>query len=164
MFKTLFFLFFPIILFSQNLTYKVIKIKDGDTVCILMNGKEEVIRLAHIDCPEKKQPFGTKAKQFVSDLCFGEYVSIGNNLKRDRNGRILAEIVLSNGINVNKELVKNGLAWHFKKYSKDNSYAKLETAARIKKAGLWKDKDPIAPWNWRKLSKPALRQYSYSAY
>ena len=129
MFKALFFLFFPIILFSQSQTYKIIKIKDGDTVCILMNGKEEVIRLAHIDCPEKKQPFGTKAKQFASDLCFGKYVSIGHHLKRDRNGRLIAEIVLSNGINVNKELVRNGMAWHFKKYSKDNSYAKLETEA-----------------------------------
>lgn len=105
---------FPVLLFSQ--TYKVIKIKDGDTVCILMNGKEETIRLAHIDCPEKKQPFGSKAKVFVSDLCFGKYLTIGNNLKRDRNKRMIAEIILPNGVNVNKELVKNGLASHFKKY------------------------------------------------
>lgn len=94
----------PILLISQ--TYKVIRIKDGDTVCLLMNGKEEVVRLAHIDSPEKKQPFGNKAKQFVSDLCFGKYVKIGNNLKRDHNKRILAEIILPNGINVNKELLK----------------------------------------------------------
>jgi len=110
-----------------------------------MNGKQEVVRLAHIDSPEKKQPFGNKAKQYVSDLCFGKYVKIGNNLKRDRNKRILAEIILPNGINVNKELVKNGLAWHFKKYSKDNIYAQLELKARSQKTGLWKDKNPIAP-------------------
>lgn len=152
----------PILLISQ--TYKVIKIKDGDTICLLMNGKEEVVRLAHIDSPEKKQPFGNKAKQFVSDLCFGKYVKIGNNLKRDRNKRILAEIILPNGNNVNKELVENGLAWHLKKYSKDNIYAQLEIKARSQKTGLWKDKNPIARWNWRKSSKSSLPSYSFYVY
>ena len=52
--------------------------------------------------------------------------------------------------NLGKELVRNGLAWHFKRYSKSENYADLEAAARKKKIGLWRDKDPIAPWNWRK--------------
>ena len=55
-----------------------------------------------------------------------------------------------NNININKELVKNGLAWHFKKYSSDVEYAKLERQARKSKVGLWKEKNPIAPWDWRK--------------
>ena len=78
--------------------------------------------------------------------------------KTDRNGRSIAELILPNGVNVNKALVKMGLAWHFKKYSKDDSYAKLEIAARNKKAGLWKDKNPIAPWEWRKLKKSAAKK------
>ena len=138
--------------------YKVIGVKDGDTVSLLMEGKEQTVRLAHIDCPEKKQPYGTKAKQMVSDLCFGKYVKVIGDGKLDRNKRLIAEIVLENGININKTLVKNGLAWHFKKYSKDPKYAQLEIEARHKKAGLWKEKDPIAPWDWRKLRKSAPKQ------
>ncbi|HMK04152.1 MAG TPA: thermonuclease family protein [Ferruginibacter sp.] len=129
---------------------KVIGIKDGDTFVLLVDGKEQVIRLAHIDCPEKKQPFGNKAKQFAADLCFGKYVRLVQNNKYDRNKRLIAEIILPDGSNLNKRLVKNGLAWHFKKYSSDAAYAQLEIVARTNKAGLWSEPNPIAPWNWRK--------------
>src|SRR5690606_35698833 len=91
--------------------YKVIGIKDGDTFVLLMNGKEQVVRLAHIDCPEKKQPFGSKAKQFASDACFGKQVTLIHNNSYDRNKRLIAEVILKDGRNLNKELVKNGLAW-----------------------------------------------------
>ena len=118
-----------------------------------MDGKEQTVRLAHIDCPEKKQPYGTKAKDMLSVLCFGKMVRLKGDGKRDRNGRLIAEILLPNGFNVNKTLVKAGLAWHFKKYSKDEIYAQLEIEARNKKVGLWKEKTPISPWNWRKMKK-----------
>lgn len=128
---------------------KVTGIKDGDTYKVLYNGKEETIRLAHIDCPEKKQPFGNKAKQFASDICFGKIVTVKTEGKADRNKRIIGEIILQDGTNVNKELVKNGLAWHFKKYSNNNEYAELEITARQQQIGIWTDKEPIAPWEWR---------------
>ena len=146
-----YFLLFTTYAFSQ--TYKVIGIKDGDTVSILMEGTEKTVRLAHIDCPEKKQPFGNKAKEAISALCFGKLVTLIGNGKKDRNGRLIAELILPNGINVNKTLVKLGLAWHFKKYSKDQDYANLEITARNKKVGLWKDPHSIAPWDWRKSRK-----------
>ncbi|MGE6396110.1 thermonuclease family protein [Chryseobacterium scophthalmum] len=159
-YKTFLLFLFPIIIFSQNKSYKVIGVKDGDTVEILMDGKPQVVRLSHIDCPEKKQPFGNNAKQFASDLCFGKKVKLSTGWKKDRNKRLLAEIILSNGKNLNKELVKNGFAWHYKKYSKDNSYDDLEKQARKLKLGLWNDKIPTAPWEWRKSrkksSKPTL--------
>lgn len=159
-YKTFLLLLFPVIIFSQNKSYKVIGVKDGDTVEILMDGKPQVVRLSHIDCPEKKQPFGNNAKQFASDLCFGKKVKLSTGWKKDRNKRLLAEIILSNGKNLNKELVKNGFAWHYKKYSKDNSYDDLEKQARKLKLGLWNDKIPTAPWEWRKSrkksSKPTL--------
>ncbi len=159
-YKTLLFIFLPLLLFSQ--TYKVIGVKDGDTVELLMNGKPHVVRLSNIDCPEKKQPFGNNAKQFVSDLCFGKMVRMSTDGKKDRNKRLIAEIILKNGKNINKELVKNGLAWHFKKYSKDNSYDTLEKQARKLKLGLWKDKNPIAPWDWRK-SRNSSSPHSFSS-
>lgn len=152
----LFILLFSIFTFCQ--TYKVIGIKDGDTVSILAEGTERTVRLAHIDCPEKKQPFGNNAKEATSKLCFGKMVTLIGDGKTDRNGRLIAELILLNGVNVNKTLVKMGLAWHFKKYSKDVSYAKLEIAARNKKVGLWKEKNPVSPWDWRKLRKSASKK------
>jgi endonuclease YncB( thermonuclease family) len=134
---------------TQN-GYKVIGIKDGDTFVLLIDGKEQVVRFAHIDCPEKKQPFGNKAKQFVSEMCFGKYVTLIHSNKFDRNKRLIAEVILQDGTNLNKQLIKNGLAWHFKKYSKDTEYAELELQARQNKIGLWSDSDQIPPWEWRK--------------
>jgi micrococcal nuclease len=130
--------------------YKVIGVKDGDTFVVLINGKEQVIRLEHIDCPEKKQPFGKKAKQFASDLCFGKNVLLNHDNKYDRNKRLIAEVILINGININKELVSNGLAWHYKKYSKSQEYAELEIFARNNQIGIWSESNPKAPWDWRK--------------
>lgn len=135
---------------AKSVVYKVIGIKDGDTFVVYMDGKEQVIRLAHIDCPENKQPFGSKAKQFASDLCFGQYVSLSHNRTYDRNKRLIAEIILENGTNVNKEMIKNGLAWHFKKYSDDKVYDQLEQLARNEKVGIWSESNPIPPWDWRK--------------
>ena len=135
---------------TQN-GYKVIGVKDGDTFVLLFDGKEQVVRFAHVDCPEKKQPFGSKAKQFVSELCFGKYVTLIHNNKFDRNKRLIAEVILQDGNNLNKELIKNGLAWHYKKYSREMEYAELEMQARQNRIGLWSDHiEPIAPWEWRK--------------
>lgn len=135
---------------SHQNGYKVIGVKDGDTVVLLLDGKEQTVRLAHIDCPEKNQPFGKKAKQFASDLCFEKYVTLNHKNKLDRNQRLIAEIILDNGQNLNKELVRAGLAWHFKKYSKEIEYSELENEARETKIGLWSEPNPIAPWDWRK--------------
>ncbi|WP_114790998.1 thermonuclease family protein [Niabella yanshanensis] len=135
--------------------HKVIGIKDGDTFVVLINGKEQVVRLAHIDCPEKKQPFGAKAKEFVSQQSFGMQVSLVHGYKYDRNRRLIAEVILADGRNLNKELVKNGLAWHFKKYSDDTTYAVLENKARKARVGVWGDHNPIAPWEWRRSKHTA---------
>jgi micrococcal nuclease len=129
---------------------KVTSIKDGDTYKVFYNGKEQTVRLAHIDCPEKKQPYGNKAKKFASDICFGNVVVVKSDGNTDRFKRIIAEILLKDGRNVNKELVKNGLAWHFKKYSDNIEYAELEIIARNNHFGIWSESNPIAPWDWRK--------------
>lgn len=129
---------------------KVTGIKDGDTYKVFYNGSEQTIRLAHIDCPEKKQPFGSKAKQFASDICFGKYVTVKSEGKKDRYKRIIAEIILQDDTNLNKELVKNGLAWHFTKYSDNQEYADLEINARKNQIGIWSEPNPTAPWDWRK--------------
>lgn len=145
-------LLIPFLVFAQTYTGKIIAIKDGDTVVMLVKNKPQTIRLAHIDTPEKKQPYGTAAKIFLSERIYGREVQAVIAGKRDRNGRWIAEIFSQNQ-NINKELVRNGLAWHYKQYSKNDNYAALERIARQKKTGLWKDQGPIAPWQWRKMKK-----------
>ena len=135
----------------KYLEAKIIRILDGDTVEVLYGELPIKLRLAHIDCPEKrgKQPFGNKAKIALSDLCFGQMVQIDSDKKFDRNGRLIGVIFNADGLNVNKEMVRLGMAWHYKKYSDDMSYDLLEKEARKNKLGLWIDPNPIAPWAFR---------------
>jgi micrococcal nuclease len=134
---------------TTEITGKVISVKDGDTIKILYNGKSLTIRLAHIDCPEKKQPFGIAAKQFTSSKCHGQTVTVQHENKYDRNKRLIGVVINAKGENINTDLVKAGLARHFKKYSTLKEYASLENTARQNKIGLWADKNPVAPWDWR---------------
>lgn len=136
---------------------KVVGISDGDTFTILTNNKVQIkIRLYGVDCPESKQDFGTKAKQFTSTLCFGKTVTadIKNN---DRYGRKIAFVILPNGKNLNKELLIAGMAWHYKHYDKSTELALLENNARQKKIGVWSAKNPVAPWEYRQNKKFAKK-------
>ena len=127
----------------QSKAYEVLEVKDGDSI-ILSNHEE--IRLAHIDCPEYDQPWGDKATEFVTNLCLHKEVRL-KRYGKDKYGRTIAEVFLDE-TNVNHELVKEGLAWHYRRYSSDKYYQQLELEARAKKKGLWSTKH-IAPWNWR---------------
>ena len=116
-----------------------------------MNGDNQKIkiRLASIDCPEKKQPFGDRAKQTTGGLCHEKQVEI---LKtgEDRYQRPL-RFVIADGINVNAELVRLGYAWHYKDYSDDTRLGEIESASRESRRGLWNASEaPVAPWKWRK--------------
>ena len=147
--KILSFLLLLFLTVSATFTGKVIKITDGDTIVVLTDKKEQVkIRLEGIDCPESSQDFGNKAKQATSDLCFGKQVKIIKS-GEDRYGRTLGYVMVGD-INVNKELLKQGLAWHYKQYNKDEELAELEQEARNKKIGLWSQPNPVAPWDFRR--------------
>lgn len=131
----------------------VISVTDGDTIKVMHNGQPEKIRLNGIDAPEHDQAFGQKAKTFTSDCCFGKIVTVEGN-KRDRYGRTIGEIVLPNGIDVNHEIMKAGLAWWFRKYAPhDSDLEQLEQSARDRHVGLWADAHPVAPWDFRRLHK-----------
>ena len=137
---------------NKILDAKIIRIIDGDTAEILYDELPIKLRLAHIDTPEKrgKQPYGNRAKIALSDLCFGQMVKIHTEGKYDGYGRLIAVIYNNQGLNVNKEMVRLGMAWHYKKHSDDDSYDILEKEARSLRIGLWQDNNPIAPWNYRK--------------
>lgn len=136
---------------KQVYEVKVIRIVDGDTAELLYGEMPIMLRFEHIDGPEKrgKQPFGNKAKQQLSELCFGQLVSLVTEGEFDMGGRIIGVIINEHGVNVNKEMVRLGYAWHFKKYSSDMSYDTLETEARNYRRGLWRDEHPVAPWDFR---------------
>jgi micrococcal nuclease len=134
---------------STSFTGKVVKITDGDTIVVLIEGNQQVkIRLEGIDCPESNQDFGNRAKQAVSDLCFGKEVVIQKS-GEDRYGRTLGYVFVGD-VNVNKELLRQGLAWHYKYFNKDEELANLEQEARKKKIGLWSHPNPVAPWDFRR--------------
>lgn len=139
--------------FSQTILGKVVSITDGDTFKLLTQDSLQIkVRLANIDCPENKQAFSTKAKEFTSKAIFGKNVTL-IVLKKDRYGRTIANVIYNNSLNLSQELLKNGLAWHYIDYSKDPLLQKLEDQAKKNKLGLWQDKNPTAPWEWRSNKK-----------
>lgn len=129
---------------------KVLKVLDGDTIEVRKDGKAVRIRLAEIDCPEKAQPFGAKAKQFTADLIGGKDVTVQVRTQ-DRYGRTVAEVLLlPDNRSVNEAILIAGLAWWYRDYSTDTHFGDLESAAKSARTGLWSDSDPIPPWVFRR--------------
>jgi micrococcal nuclease len=137
----------------------VVSILDGDTMIVLKDGVEEVIRLNGIDCPEKSQVHGNKAKQFTSNRALNTVVTVEAK-EVDRDGRTIADVILADGTNLNRELVKEGLAWWFFKYSKEEMLRALEMEARDGKRGLWENPLPMPPWVFRKIQRKQVPDIS----
>lgn len=136
---------------AENLSGKVVKIIDGDTVILLVSGNRQVkIRLAEIDTPESHQPYGQKAKQALAGLVFSRTIT-ADVQTTDRYGRSVAR-VYAGTLDVNAELVRSGFAWVYRKYAKDRSLYELEAQAREDKKGLWAlpESERTPPWEWRK--------------
>jgi micrococcal nuclease len=130
-------------------TGKVIAIKDGDTVVVIDSlNTQTTLRLAEVDCPEKNQPFGTKAKQFTSDQVYLKTVKyVVTDI--DRYGRSIAMIYYDNNKYLSAEIIRAGMGWHYKKYSKSIELAEIEIQAQKEKSGLWIDNNPKSPSEWR---------------
>ncbi len=122
------------------------------TPSVLHNGKGERIRLHGVDCPEKRQAFGNRAKQFTSNLVFAKTVTV-QVLDRDRYGRTVGVVLLPDGRSLNHELVRAGLAWMYRRYTNDQSLSDLEEEARVARRGLWADPHAVPPWEWRARRK-----------
>lgn len=130
-------------------TGTVIKIIDGDTFDLLTKNKNTIrVRMNGIDCPERKQDFYKVAKDALAEYIFKKDVRLAIT-SRDRNKRTIA-VVYCNEENINLAMIRNGYAWHYKKYSADTSFAKAERRARMEKKGLWKMNKPVPPWEFRK--------------
>lgn len=129
----------------------VVSISDGDTLTVVHDQQQVKIRLAEIDAPEKAQSFGSRAKQSLSDMCFGKTAEVSAQT-RDRYGRTVAR-VRCDGIDANAEQVRRGMAWVYTKYSHDPVFPPLEQEARAAHRGLWADPSPVPPWEWRHRSR-----------
>ena len=152
-------LLIPIILFTattallaDELRGKVVSIADGDTITVLDADKKlHKVRLNGIDAPEKKQAFGAKSKAKLGELVAGKDVVV-DWTEKDNYGRVLGK-VQQGLLDVNLQMVKEGLAWHYRKYSKSDKLARAEAEAKAGKKGLWADPNPVPPWDFRKLEK-----------
>lgn len=132
-----------------TLSGKVVGIADGDTFTLLLaDHTTRKIRMYGIDAPEKKQPFGTVARQRLSELIFSKQVSVVPT-DIDRYGRTVAKVFVD-GRSVNEEMLRSGLVWHYTQYDKDPRWDALERQAREQRIGLWQDPHPTPPWEWRR--------------
>jgi endonuclease YncB( thermonuclease family) len=139
---------------SDSLQARVVAVANGDTITVLDAGKRQVkIRLYGIDCPEKKQPFGNRARQATADAVMGKDVTV-HPINTDRYGRTVALVAAPGREMLNSWLVKEGLAWVYPLFCRRadicDRLKELEQSARESKAGLWVDKDPVEPWVWRR--------------
>lgn len=133
---------------ADTLSGRVVGVADGDTLTVLVDRQQIKVRLVEIDAPEKRQAFGNRSKQSLSDLCFNKTATLADKGK-DRYGRTLAR-VYCDGVDANAEQVRRGMAWVFRRYSKDPTLLVLESEARHAKLGLWADHAPVPPWEWRR--------------
>jgi endonuclease YncB( thermonuclease family) len=146
---------------AEILEGKVIRISDGDTLVVLdASRKQHKIRVSGIDAPEKAQAFGNRARQHLASMAFGKPVTVEWR-KRDKYGRIIGKVLANCDqpgcpLDAGLEQLKAGMAWWYRKYAGEQSaedrerYGRAEQAARDGKLGLWRDPNPVPPWDWRK--------------
>jgi endonuclease YncB( thermonuclease family) len=135
---------------------RVVGVADGDTITVLdSTNTQHKIRLSGIDAPEKSQPFGNLSKESLSGLVFDKTVTVETD-KRDKYKRNVGK-VLVDGADANLEQIKRGMAWHYKKYAREQpaadrkAYSDAEDAAKAVRRGLWADTEHVPPWEFRQI-------------
>ena len=132
---------------AHAFTGRVIAVADGDTITVLRGNTQVKVRLTEIDAPEKKQAFGNRSTQSLSDLCFGK-TAVLDEKGKDRYGRTLARVTCD-GVDANAEQVRRGMAWVYDRYATDKSLYAVQEEAKAERLGLWQDDKPLLPWEWR---------------
>jgi endonuclease YncB( thermonuclease family) len=140
--------------YGSDIIGRIVSISDGDTVKLLDADNNLVkIRLAEIDAPEKKQPYGMKAKQELSSLCFNRNARAVVKA-HDKYRRTVARLYCD-GQDVDRIMLERGAVWVYRQYLTDQSLLEVEMRARAAHVGLWSlQPDQITPpWDWRKAHK-----------
>lgn len=149
-------LLFPVMVWAQSFEGRVVGIADGDTITVLTDEKQQVkVRLYGVDCPESKQAYGTRARQFTRDKVAGKRVEVEVR-DMDHYGRTVGIVTAPDGAILNTDLLDSGMAWLYSAYCKApfcNDWKAKEVAARKAKVGLWADANPTPPWDFRKAQR-----------
>ena len=148
-------LFYALTASAEELTGKVIRVSDGDTITVLGPANQQhKIRLMGIDAPEKGQAFGNKSRDSLASIVAGRNVAVEWH-KRDRYGRLVGQ-VFADSHDVGIVQIERGMAWHYKAYAREQrpedaqAYAGAEVESRAARRGLWADPRPVPPWEWRR--------------
>src|SRR5262245_45815373 len=138
---------------THELTGKVVSVADGDTITVLdVNKVQHRIRLFGIDAPERGQAFGTKSREALASAVHEKNVRVVWK-EKDQYGRIVGDVFVGDR-HVNLEQVRSGLAWWYKTYApKSKALEEAEAEARKERRGLWKDRDPEPPWQYRRKER-----------
>ena len=144
---------------AERITRRVVGVADGDTLTVLTDGKRQVrVRLAGIDAPERRQPYGTRARQGLSALGFGRAAQVEVE-DTDRYGRPVGRVRVG-GRDVNAEMVRRRAAWVYVRYNRDPSLVPLEAEARAARLGVWAlpEAARVPPWEWRAARRAEREQ------
>ncbi len=134
---------------SSRAEYRIVGVSDGDTLTALGADLRTLkCRLYGIDAPEKRQAFGQASKLSLSALSYGRTANI-DIVGRDRYGRAICKIAVA-GLDVNKEQIARGMAWMYRRYASDRSYSDAELNAQARRVGIWREPQPVAPWDFRR--------------
>lgn len=138
-----------------SFTGVVTHVADGDTLQITAGARSVTVRLDGIDAPEGDQAFSQQARQRLRVLAFSQQAKVTVR-DTDRYGRLVARVIVG-GRDLSEEMVAAGLAWRFVRYSSDIRLAALERQARQQRLGLWADRSPVPPWQYREQRSSAPR-------
>jgi endonuclease YncB( thermonuclease family) len=133
---------------GTELAGQVVKVKDGDSLEIRRDGENVGVRVFGVDSPERGQPWSARAKSLTSGLVGNQDVVVVVK-DVDRYGRIVGDVKLKDGRDLGRELLREGLAWYYRRYANDPELEKLEDEARAARRGLWSEPHPVPPWRFR---------------
>ncbi|HIG0450962.1 TPA: thermonuclease family protein [Neisseria meningitidis] len=144
---------------GRSYTGTVSKVYDGDTLHVIDgDGAKHKIRMAYIDAPEMKQAYGTHSRDNLRAAAEGRKVSV-RVFDTDRYQREVAQVSVGK-TDLNLMQVEDGAAWHYKSYAKEQQdkadfadYADAQIQAERERKGLWKAKNPQAPWAYRRAGR-----------
>jgi micrococcal nuclease len=137
---------------QTTLKLKVVSVHDGDTFTGINDANEQVkVTLDAVDAPELSQPFGQASRKAVGDKIFGKVVTVITK-KHDRYGRTIGHVLIEKP-DINLELFEERAVCHYEQYDRNKTLREAEASARAGKKGLWRDANPVAPWDWRKSER-----------
>ncbi len=130
-----------------DFTGRVVGVADGDTLTVLVGSRQVRVRLWGIDAPERKQPWSSRSRDALAARAMHRDAIVATR-GTDGYGRTLARVAVD-GVDLGEAQVRDGMAWVYRRYSKDRAMIALEDDARAARRGLWSLPDPEPPWAWR---------------